>query len=134
MWRWGCVITSLCVLLSSRGSKITPAQMAKMPGLFNAEGEILWGELSRATKGAVREFNSRLRTRDDKAIRATVLGGPTLVALIEVEVKNDRHFVAALAVSEDKKDFWIEDPLDGKRKWLSKCYPNIKGSAHLTLA
>lgn len=134
LWRWGCTISELCTLLSSVGIIITPGEMAKLPGLFNANGEIIWGELVRATKGKVKSFDGRAYGRDDKRIKTSILGGPKMVAMIQVQVKKDFHWLAALGIVAGTKDYWVADSLDGKRKQLSKWYPVVTGSAHLTLA
>lgn len=131
---FGCVLTDVCMLLSWWGVIITPGQMARMPGLFNYAGEILWGELERVTKGKLK-FVQRIGKpswkRDDKAIRASILGSPKTVVIIQVQ--NGRHWVAGLGVTPDKKDYIVADPIDGKRKQLFKTYSNITGSAHLLL-
>lgn len=138
---WGCTLTDVCTLLSWVGVNITPGALARVPGLFNANGEILWGQLERATKGKIKFLrriggktpNGRVVwTRDDKAIKASILGSPKTVCIIQVN--NARHWVAGLGVIADGRDYWVADPIDGKRKQLLKAYPNITGSAHLILA
>ncbi|HNA25147.1 MAG TPA: hypothetical protein PLI01_00300 [Nitrospira sp.] len=134
LWRWGCTITALCTLLSSRGYKITPGEMAKLPGLYNDQGEMIWANLPKATKGMVKACEGRIYGRNDAKIRTSILGGPTLVAMLQVEIKKDKHWLAAIGVLPGGEDYWVSDPLDGKRKQLSKAYPGITGSAHLILS
>lgn len=138
---WGCTLTDVCTLLSWNGVTITPAQMAKMPGLFTSTGLIIWSQLERLTKGAIKfqkriggrtPSGRRVFTRDDKAIKDSILKSPKTVVIIEVN--NGRHWVAGLGVTPDGRDYWVGDPIDGKRKQLFKTYPNITGSAHLILA
>jgi hypothetical protein len=137
---WGCLISDVCTLLSWAGITITPAQLARYPGLFNKNGELIWANLPAATKGKIK-LTRRLGgktaagrivwVRDDKAIKTSILNSPNTVVI--VQVNNGKHWVAGLGVTPDGKDYWIADPIDGKRKQLSKAYPNITGSAHLLL-
>lgn len=138
---WGCALTDVSTLLSWNGVVITPGQLAKIPGLFTSDGLINWGQLEKATKGAIK-FQKRIGgrlpngryvfVRDDKAIKASIIGSPKTVVIIQVNY--GKHWVAGLGVTPDGKDYIIGDPIDGKRKQLLKTYPNITGSAHLILA
>lgn len=141
LWRWGCTLTDVCTLLSWVGNPMTPAQLARIPGLFTGDGLIIWAQIEKATKGAIKfqkRIGGRLASgrhifrRDDKAIKEAILGSPKTVVIIEVNY--GRHWVAGLGVTPDGKDYWVADPLDGKRKQLLKTYSNITGSAHLILA
>lgn len=138
---WGCTLTDVCTLLSWVGVVITPAQLARSPGLFTSAGLINWYVLEKATKGAIkfqRRIGGRLPNgrhvfkRDDAAIKNSILKSPKTVVIIEVN--NGRHWVAGLGVTPDGRDYWVADPIDGKRKQCLKAYPNITGSAHLILA
>lgn len=130
---WGCVATSISMLSSYGGFYLTPAQIARAPGQFNALGEIIWMQLAKTFKGRM-TFQRRIGSkkfwkRDDAAIKKSILGGPKLVCLLQVN--NGKHWVVATGIAGN--DYWCADPIDGKKKLVLKAYPNITGSCHLIL-
>lgn len=123
---WGCTLTGVSMLSSFYGVYKSPEELAKIPWLFDASGRIIWGAIEKAFQGKIK-FQFRYYTRNDKEIRKSIQGSPKTTALLQVNY--GKHWVVAVAV--EGKDYWIVDPIDGKKKLLSKAYPNITGSAHL---
>lgn len=124
---WGCTLTDVSMFLSFFGCYMSPAELARFPGLFNPEGKIIWGMIEKATKGKVK-FEWRAYTRDDKRIKASLdPKSPKTVVLLEVN--NGKHWVAAIGAQGG--DYRCVDPIDGKARLVLSRYPNITGSAHL---
>jgi hypothetical protein len=126
---WGCTLTGIASLLSFYGIAMTPGQVARYPGLFNARGEILWFNVTKLSKGKLK-FVRRWYARNDREIKKSILDSPKTCVLIRVTVRG--HWVVGIGVTPDGRDYWIMDTLDGKKKQLFKTYPNITGSAHMT--
>lgn len=123
--RWGCTITCIAMLSSFFGFYLSPIEIAKFPGLFNADGKIIWSMIEKLFKGKFK-FVWRYYKRNDKAIRESIAGATTCVIL---EVRNGSHWVVATGVYGN--DYYCIDPVDGKKKLVIANFGNITGSAHL---
>lgn len=129
--RWGCTLTGLSMLSSYYGCYKSPAEIAKIPGLFTSDGLLIWSMVEKVFDGKIkfqyRYGNGSKSVRNDIAIRASILGSPKTSVLLEVA--NSSHWVVAVGVIGD--DYRIVDPIDGKKKLAIKTFKNISGSAHL---
>jgi hypothetical protein len=114
------------MLSSYYGCYRSPAELARTPGLFDAMGRILWTKLNQVFAGRL-TFDWRAYGRDDRRITASINGTPKTACVIQVN--HQRHWVVGVGVNAPK-DYWIADPIDGKRKILRNAYPDITGSAH----
>lgn len=126
---WGCTLTALSMLSSFYDCYKSPKELAQIPYLFDRTGRIIWTAIPRVFGNKIK-FEWRQYGRLDSAIRKSIVGSPKTSVLLEVN--NKRHWVVGIA-TEGSRDYWIVDPIDGKKKLLSKTYPNITGSAHLTI-
>lgn len=132
--RWGCTITCLSMFSSFYGCYKSPAEIAKMPGLFDAQGRIYWGAIEKAFGGKIkfvyRYGGQGKAVFNRKAILASLENSPNTTVMLEV--RNFSHWVAVVGVYGD--DFYVIDPIDGKKKLAIKSFGNITGSAHLIKA
>lgn len=125
--RWGCTLTCVSMLSSYYGCYKSPLELAKDRKLFNAQGEIIWGELARVFGGKIK-FQIRRYGRDNKAILTSILGSPKTAVIMQVA--NKSHWVVGTGVYGT--DFYCVDPLDGLKKLTLTTFGNITGSSHLT--
>lgn len=130
--RWGCTLTNVAMLLSISGVKMTPGQLARVPGLFNQYGEIIWSNIEKIPGSKLkwdgRRFGRRGRpVRNNKAISESINGSPNTFVLLEVAWGS--HWV--LGYSVYGSDYMVIDPIDGKKKLAVKSFNNISGSSHL---
>lgn len=125
---WGCLLTCISMLSSFLGCYISPDRLARTPGLFNARGELLWGELDRVFKGKLK-FQWRHYGRDNVRIMASINGSPITVCVLQVN--NGKHWVVATSVLAQGFDYMCADPIDGMKRSVLSRYPNITGSGHL---
>lgn len=128
--RWGCTITSISMLSSFFGCYLTPAQIARTPGLFDSQGRIIWGNIDKLFKGKLK-FVKRVGGHgkavfDRKSINDSLINSPKTAVILEVA--NFSHWV--VVVSTYGNDYYIIDPIDAGKKLCLKSQGNITGSAH----
>lgn len=109
---------------------LPPDIIAKTPGLFTKDGLIYWGGIEKLFKGKLK-FVQRIGSRgkavfDRKKIDASLINSPKTAVILEVA--NFSHWV--VVVSNYGNDYYVIDPLDGKKKLALKTFGNITGSAH----
>lgn len=105
IWRWGCTICALCMLLEKlRGYKCSPKDAAHY-WRFNAKGEILW--LTTQFNGM--EFVYRGYWNDIKKV-TEYANQPNTGAIIQV---NYNHWLYVEKV--EGKNLHVIDTIDGKR-------------------
>lgn len=123
---WGCALTCVSMLSSYFGCYMSPDKLAQVPGLFTANGEIIWSMLEKVFAGKLK-FVWRQYGRDDQKIRASIGGSINTACLLQVN--NKRHWVVATGIKG--VGYQCLDPIDGKSKLVLANYPNITGSCHL---
>lgn len=128
--RWGCTITCISMLSSFFDCFKDPATIAKTPGLFTDQALIIWGGVKALFKGKL-EHVKRIGGHgkavcDRKAIDESLLKFPETAVILEVA--NFSHWV--VAVGKYGNDYYVIDPLDGKKKLALKSFGNITGSSH----
>lgn len=127
--RWGCTITSLCMLAEYFGEKVTPDKVARVPGLFNKDGKIIWANLNRIFKKF--KFVERVYGRNDAKINNALAGKNTGCIL---EVDNNSHWVMPVRGTYVAKGYMAADPYTGKPCSVLEDYRNITGSAFFVRA
>lgn len=129
--RWGCTITCISMLSSFFDCYKSPDVIAKTPGLFTKDGLIIWSGIEKLFGGKLK-FVTRIGGKGKavlsrKDINASLLTSPKTAVILEV--RNFSHWV--VCVGTYGNDYYVIDPLDGKKKLALKTFGNITGSAHL---
>lgn len=105
------------------GSYVSPAQMAKNPAYYTKDGLIIWQALSfKKMKFVVREHGEKRQN-----ILAAIKD-PDMAVILQVD--NGRHWVAAMGVTKDGKDYIVADPWLGKKINAKAVYKNVTGAAY----
>jgi hypothetical protein len=121
--KYGCTTTCISMLSDYFKCYKNPAEIAQHHVKYTLDGLILWNTL----KLEKMEWHTRIRERDDKAIKRS-LNDPDEAVILQVN--NGAHWVTAVSESLFGKDFWVIDPWDGKKKLACRAYKNIVGSSH----
>lgn len=129
--RFGCALCCLSMTSDLFGCYKSPAEIARMLPLFNAQGELIWSQIAPAFNKKI-QFDKRIgdknhSVRNDAEIKKSILDSPKTV--VWLNVANHSHWVFATDVAGN--DYRIIDPLDGQPKFAVKTYGNITGSSHL---
>lgn len=110
--RYGCLITSICMLMDRlRDEPASPADGAKY-WKFNKKGELSWA--STEFRGIDYMGKGKFSLENCKAWTSNKKG----CAIKVVNKKIPEHFVACDRVVGDR--IQIIDPIDGKNKWLDE--------------
>ncbi len=120
--RFGCTTTSLSMLTDYFGKYWSPPEIAGTKAFYTTSGLVQWEKLKLPMK-----FVSRIRTRNDSAIQASIKDPDKAVLL---NVNNGAHWVVALRKAVIGDDYLVVDPWTGTTCWAIKTYHSIDGSAH----
>ena len=118
----GCALTGVSMLSDYFGEFKDPGTIARLPGLFDTRGRILWGVLPRYFK----RFKpvARHQGRDDRLIQA-ILSDPKRACLLEVN--NHKHWVLPTRGTWATDGYLAADPWTGKPCSVLEDYSNITG-------
>ena len=121
--RWGCCVTSICMLSSYFGSYRSPGELADQMNLFLENGNLIWANL-RFDK---MQFQDRLRGSGMFAEVDACLRDPDRAVILEVN--GGAHWIAALKKAWWTNDYVCADPWGGRKVMARGVYKNITGAA-----
>ena len=120
--RWGCCLSSICMIGSYFGEEITPLQFAANANNFNKEGLVTWSNL----KFNKMKFDRRSYLAGDSDIKRAISDPDRAVIL---QVNDGQHWLVAIRATFWGNDFVCADPFTGKKCLSKRDYHNISGCA-----
>lgn len=121
----GCTLTCVSMLSDYFGEFMPPDKIARLPGLFDATGKIIWAVLPRY----FHKFKPVLRVkgRSDLKIQSS-LNDPRQACM--VQVNNGKHWVVPVRGTWAANGYLAVDSWTGKTCSVIEDYRNITGSEH----
>ena len=121
--RFGCTTTCISMLSDYFGCYVSPDKLAKDVSHYTKDGLVIWQAfVFKKMKFVVREHGEK-RQNIIAAIK-----DPDMAVILQVD--NGRHWVAAMGVTKDGKDYIVADPWFGKKVNAKAVYKNVTGAAY----
>lgn len=121
----GCTLTCVSMLSDYFGEFMPPDKIARLPGLFDSTGRIIWSVLPKY----FHKFKPvvRVQGRSDVRIK-TSLVDPKQACILQV--RNGAHWVLPVRGTQPAGDYICDDPWTGGKCQAIRDYKNISGSEH----
>lgn len=123
--RFGCTTASMSMLSDYFKGYLSPDKIASNKKNYTKDGLVVW----EALKFPTMKFSGRVRTRDDRAIKA-ILKNPSRAVILNVN--SGAHWVAALRPTLFGNSYIVADPWSGDKCDVLKRYKNITGFAYFS--
>jgi len=142
LYNYGCLVTCLAMVLTYyTNDDILPnevnTELKKIKG-FVQGGLYVWGSLGKKYSyldEVITWTPNPLNPTDCQNIYDNIDKGSPVILQVDINPStgiNETHYVVAIGYKKDKKDFFIADPIDGKKRWLSEKYfgEYVKGAKY----